>query len=72
MTEGKTALMTVDVWEHAYYVDYRNARPKYLEEIWKQDQLGLRRANYARVQALSTGASQPPSRDRRTAAACYF
>jgi superoxide dismutase, Fe-Mn family len=35
MTNGQTALLTVDVWEHAYYVDYRNARPKYLEEIWK-------------------------------------
>jgi len=35
MTDGKTALLTVDVWEHAYYVDYRNARPQYLEEIWK-------------------------------------
>ena len=35
MTSGQTALLTVDVWEHAYYVDYRNARPKYLEEIWK-------------------------------------
>ena len=35
MTEGKTALLTVDVWEHAYYIDYRNLRPKYLEEIWK-------------------------------------
>jgi len=35
MTDGKQALLTVDVWEHAYYVDYRNARPKYLEEIWK-------------------------------------
>ena len=34
MTNGQTALLTVDVWEHAYYVDYRNARPKYLEEIW--------------------------------------
>lgn len=34
MTSGQTALLTVDVWEHAYYVDYRNARPKYLEEIW--------------------------------------
>jgi Fe-Mn family superoxide dismutase len=28
-------LMTCDVWEHAYYVDYRNARPKYLEAFWK-------------------------------------
>ena len=35
LTAGQTALLTVDVWEHAYYVDYRNARPKYLEEIWK-------------------------------------
>ncbi|MCF6238634.1 MAG: superoxide dismutase [Fe] [Candidatus Marinimicrobia bacterium] len=35
MAVGQTALLTVDVWEHAYYVDYRNARPKYLEEIWK-------------------------------------
>jgi Fe-Mn family superoxide dismutase len=35
MTDGQAAVMTVDVWEHAYYVDYRNARPKYLEEIWK-------------------------------------
>ncbi len=34
MTEGKQALFTVDVWEHAYYIDYRNARPKYLASLW--------------------------------------
>ena len=35
LTQGKKPLLTIDVWEHAYYIDYRNARAKYLEEIWK-------------------------------------
>lgn len=30
-----TALLTCDVWEHAYYIDYRNARAKYLENFWR-------------------------------------
>lgn len=34
MTEGQTALLTVDLWEHAYYIDYRNVRPTYLEAFW--------------------------------------
>jgi superoxide dismutase, Fe-Mn family len=32
---GGTPILTCDVWEHAYYVDYRNARPKYVETFWK-------------------------------------
>jgi len=32
--KGLTPVMTVDLWEHAYYIDYRNARPSYLEAFW--------------------------------------
>lgn len=32
---GKTPILTIDVWEHAYYIDYRNARPAFIEHFWE-------------------------------------
>jgi Fe-Mn family superoxide dismutase len=35
LKHGQRALLTLDVWEHAYYIDFRNARPKYIETFLK-------------------------------------
>jgi Fe-Mn family superoxide dismutase len=42
-----TPLLTVDVWEHAYYVDYRNARPEYLKNFWELANWEFAAANFA-------------------------
>jgi len=46
-TEGVTPLMTCDVWEHAYYIDYRNARPEYLKKFWELVNWEFAEANFA-------------------------
>ncbi len=34
ITKAITPLLVIDIWEHAYYIDVRNARPKYIENFW--------------------------------------
>ncbi|NVK10743.1 MAG: superoxide dismutase [Fe] [Gammaproteobacteria bacterium] len=44
---GVTPLMTVDLWEHAYYIDYRNVRPNYMEAFWALINWDFAQANFA-------------------------
>ena len=47
LTEGVTPILTVDLWEHAYYIDYRNARPAYLDAFWALVNWDFVNQNYA-------------------------
>lgn len=47
LTGENTPLLTVDVWEHAYYIDYRNARPSYVEAFFKLVNWDFVNANFA-------------------------
>ena len=47
LTGDDVPLLTCDVWEHAYYIDYRNARPKYVEAFWNLVNWDFVAANFA-------------------------
>ena len=51
LKHGKEPVLTIDVWEHAYYVDYRNERPKYVEGFWNFVNWGFAGKCYAGVKA---------------------
>ncbi len=46
--QGKQCILTLDVWEHAYYIDYRNARPKFIEGYWTLVNWDFANANLAK------------------------
>jgi Fe-Mn family superoxide dismutase len=45
--DGVTPLITVDLWEHAYYIDYRNVRPDYLNGFWSLANWDFAQANFS-------------------------
>ena len=48
ITGDQTPIITVDLWEHAYYIDFRNVRPKYLEAFWALANWEFAAANFAK------------------------
>ncbi len=44
---GREPVLTLDVWEHAYYIDYRNERPRFIEAFWSKVNWGFAAASYA-------------------------
>ncbi|MDL2319882.1 superoxide dismutase [Alistipes sp. OttesenSCG-928-B03] len=51
MTDGKTPIMCIDVWEHAYYIDYRNRRPDFIAGAWDRLDWATVGERFAKAQA---------------------
>jgi superoxide dismutase, Fe-Mn family len=51
LTQSKEPVLTLDVWEHAYYIDYRNDRAKYVETFWTKINWDFAAKNYAQAMA---------------------
>jgi Fe-Mn family superoxide dismutase len=60
MTSGMGPLLTVDVWEHAYYVDYRNERSRYLDNFWDLVDWGFVNRCLTSSHELAGWRAQPP------------
>jgi Fe-Mn family superoxide dismutase len=65
LRDGGVALLTCDVWEHAYYVDYENRRPDYLKAFWEIVDWERVSQRYAAAQRSSATASDRPERSTR-------